>query len=128
MDIPVLGYENIQITPFELQELVELKITRKVNEHTRLTFTGIVPETKRDSYVEDADGKTEIEVRLGGVTVKNPTLFKGQVANIKVKTVRDVFFLEVEAVSSTYDLDVKRKSRSFQNAAMTYTDLIKQVI
>lgn len=128
MNIPVLGYENIQVIPFELQELIELKITRKINEHTRLTFTGIVPETKRDSYIEAADRKTEIEVRLKDVTVKNPTLFIGQVASIKIKTVRDVFFLEVEAVSATYELDVKRKSRSFQNTAMTYTDLVKQVI
>jgi hypothetical protein len=47
-----LGYDQIQIYPFELVELEQLTLTKKINEHTRLYFTGIIPEDMQDSYVE----------------------------------------------------------------------------
>lgn len=128
MKLPMLGYENIQITPFKLQELLELKVVRKINEHTRLSFTGIVPEDQKDSYVLSVEAKTQIEVNLTGADGSAKPFFKGPVTRVQVKAVRDIYYLQVEAVSYTYDLDIKVKSRSFQNSGLTYTDLIKRVL
>jgi hypothetical protein len=43
------GYENIEIvSPYGIQQLTELKIVRRVNQHTTLYYTGIIPEAQKD--------------------------------------------------------------------------------
>ena len=128
MVLPKLGYENIQINPFKIQELKELRIVKKINEHTRLTFTGIIPPDQKDSYIDSADSKTKVEVSLLESDNNTTPFFKGLVTKVQVKAVHNVYYLQVEAFSYTYEMDIKVKSRSFQNGTMTYSDMIKQVI
>lgn len=123
----MIACENIQIAPFELIRLVDLKIVKRINEHTLVTFSGVVPEAEKDSYIEAAKAQTKVEINLT-LGAANTPLFKGLVTRIQVKNVRDVYHLEVEAVSHTYALDIQVKNRSFQDQAMAYTDLVKQVI
>ena len=55
-------------------------------------------------------------------------LFKGIILNITIKAVMGVYYLEAEAISNTYNMDVKLNSRSFQNKDMTYKALVENVI
>lgn len=126
MGLSVMAYNNLQVGPYELANLLELKIVKKINDHARLYFTGIVPEGQKDSYVEMTKAQTQIEVNQ--VDGKSTPLFKGIGLNIEIKAVRDVYHIKVEAVSHTYDLDVKLRSRSFQHKGMPYKELVKQVI
>ncbi|MBC2582570.1 contractile injection system protein, VgrG/Pvc8 family, partial [Clostridium sp. DJ247] len=124
-----ITYGNISLVcPYEIQSMIELKIIKEVNNHSKLYFTGIIPEEKKDEYISIATSKDKIEVNLlsNGSVVR--ALFKGLVSNIKVKAVNNIYYLEVEGVSCTYDLDVKLKCRSFQNKNMSYTELIEKVL
>ncbi|NLD47563.1 MAG: hypothetical protein GX660_10250, partial [Clostridiaceae bacterium] len=47
---------------------------------------------------------------------------------VEIKNVKDIYYIQVEAVSRTYCLDVKLKNRSFQNSQMTYDALVREVI
>ena len=42
-------YKNIQVMPYELTHLQTLKVVKKMNEHARLWFTGIISEEQKDS-------------------------------------------------------------------------------
>lgn len=57
-----LTYENLLIEPYELLHLQELTIRKKMNEHTRLVFKGMVSEEWKDRYVDVTDRDTSIEV------------------------------------------------------------------
>ncbi|BFH17784.1 phage late control D family protein [Paenibacillus melissococcoides] len=127
MSQSALTYQNLQITPYRLVNLQELKLTKKINEHTRLRFTGIVPEELKDSYVEMTDADTTIELSQINEEGESKPLFSGIVLHIGIKAVRDIYYLEVEAVSHSYKLDVKRKSRSFQNKAVTIPMLLDEI-
>ncbi|NLD47045.1 MAG: hypothetical protein GX660_07575, partial [Clostridiaceae bacterium] len=79
-------YHDIDVTPFELKSLIELKIEKKINQHTRLYFTGIVPEDKKDSYIEMTKAETPVEVkRMDGD--KDIPVFNGIVVNVEIKNV-----------------------------------------
>lgn len=120
-------YHDIEITPFELKSLIELKIEKKINQHTRLFFTGIVPEEKKDSYIEMTKAETSVEVkRMDGD--KDTPVFNGIVVNVEIKNVKGIYYIQVEALSKTYCLDIKLKDRSFQNSQMSYDALVKEVI
>ncbi|AMA73481.1 MULTISPECIES: contractile injection system protein, VgrG/Pvc8 family [Aneurinibacillus] len=127
MSLSVITYNNLQVSPYKLVNLLELKITKKINDHARLYFTGIVPEELKDSYVEMTDTHTQIQINQIDEQSNSTPLFTGMVLSIEVKAVRDIYYIEVEAVSHTYRLDVKRKSRSFQNKDMPYSALLQKV-
>lgn len=122
-----MACNNIKIAPFQLEELVEFRIEKGINRHTRLYFTGVVPEDMKDSNVEKTKSETQVEVSLESESENTP-LFKGIVTNVEVNAIRNVYYIQVEAVSNTYTLDVALKSRSFQNKGMTYSELVKKVI
>lgn len=124
----VLTFQHVKIAPYDMVHLLEMTMTKTINEHARLFFRAIVPEAMKDSYVEMTDTDTTIEVsQVDEKTGENAPLFHGLVEDIRVRTVRDIFYLEVEAISHTYQLDLERKSRSFQNKAMSYGALIQTI-
>jgi hypothetical protein len=128
MSLSVIAYNNLQIAPYKLTNLLELKITKRMNEHARLHFTGIVSEELKDSYVEMTEVQTKIEVSQIDEQANRTPLFAGIVLCIEIKAVRDIYYIDVEAVSHTYTLDIKRKSRSFQQKDMPYAALLQEVV
>jgi hypothetical protein len=128
MGVSIKAYNNLQVGPYELTHLLELKLVKKINDHARLYFTGIVPEQNKDSYVEMTRCQTQVQVNEIDEDSNSKVIFKGIVSNIEVKAVRGIYYVKAEAVSNTYKLDIKLKSRSFQNAAMSYEALIRNVI
>ncbi len=80
-----LGYDNIQIHPYELVELEQLTLTKKINEHTRLYFTGIIPEDMQDSYVETTEKNTVIEVSQRNESGESKPLFSGIALSVEVR-------------------------------------------
>ncbi|WP_166241091.1 contractile injection system protein, VgrG/Pvc8 family [Paenibacillus turpanensis] len=128
MSTAATAYDNIKISPYQLSHLQKLTITQAVNEHARLRLTGIVPEEQKDSYVAATEAGTSIQVSQTAEDGSETVLFHGKVLHIEVKAVRDIYYLEVEAVSPTYDMDLKLHSRSFQNKGMAFSALLQQVM
>ncbi|NKI23181.1 wall-associated protein, partial [Paenibacillus dendritiformis] len=124
------GYGNIQIvSSYEIHTLSTLRIEKKVNEHARMLLTAIIPEEKKDSCVDMANDTDTIEIReLSDEGDVIRTLFHGVLSDIAVKVVRGVYHLEMEAVSHSYRLDLKPKTRSFQNHKMPYKELVQHIL
>ena len=124
----LLGYEAIQlVSPYELTELHDLTITKKVNEHAAIYITGIIPEEKRDSYIRDSSARDRIEVRLLLPTGPQ-TIFTGLVTKLQVRAINLVYTIEIHVLSDTYLLDIVKKTRSFQNTNLTYWQLFQKIL
>jgi hypothetical protein len=119
---------NLQIAPFELKQLVELELTQKINEHSRLCFKGVIAEEVKDQPIADTAAGTWVELNRVDFDSAKTLLFKGIVSHVAIKAVRDVYYIEVEAHSATKLMDVKLKNRSFQNENLTYESLLKQIV
>lgn len=124
-----ITYGNIKLaSPFDILHLNELKIVKEYNEHARIFFTGVVPEEKKDSYIDSVSSKDILEVCQISDHSNSEVLFKGIITNIEIKAVRGIYYVIVEGVSCTYEMDLKLKKRSFQNKDMLYTEMIKEII
>ncbi|ANY67512.1 hypothetical protein BBD42_14295 [Paenibacillus sp. BIHB 4019] len=127
MSTNIIAPHNVQIAPFELVHMLSLSVEKKINEHAKLVFTGIVSEDLKDSYVEMTDSETQVEVSQKDEEGGLSPLFYGLVQRIEVKAVRDVYVLKVEALSHTCQLDLEKHTRSYQDTGMTYKALIDQM-
>ncbi len=123
------GYGQIQIlSPYELQILQQVEIVRYAGEHAKLYLSGIVPEALQATCVERAEGEDTVELRVLEASGSTRTVFKGLVSSIAVRAVQGIYYLELEGISFTSLMDLKRQSRSFQDHGMSYSDMIATVI
>jgi hypothetical protein len=67
--IEQMGYDNLRVnSPFPLIQLQDLTFIRKVNDHAKLIYTGLVPAEAADGYVEQAGSRELVELirEIGG--------------------------------------------------------------
>ncbi len=127
MSSTITAYHNLELKPYQIS-LQQLKLVKKINEHSKAFFTGIVSEDQKDKYIGMTEAQTPIEIIQTGVSAGKVDIFKGIMTKVKVKSVRDIYYIEGEALSHTYLMDIKLKNRSFQNKDLSYQDLINNVI
>ncbi|BCZ47461.1 hypothetical protein psyc5s11_35280 [Clostridium gelidum] len=119
----VYTYGDIVVSPYKFEKIKKLKITRELNEHGRLYISGIISDENEDKYVEVATAEESIKVSVKDDEGNVTDLFQGIVTNISISANNDVRTLEIEALSKTFLMDIKEKSRSFQNEESTYGDI-----
>ncbi|EHS56360.1 phage baseplate assembly protein V [Paenibacillus sp. Aloe-11] len=127
MSTPILAYDNVKISPFEQVKLKELKIIHQVNEHGKLSFTGTITEEQKDKYVHSIQAQTPVEVYQVLEGGGRKELFCGLISMMEIQKVLDVYYLKAEAHTYSYLLDMQIKTRSYQNASLNYSRLIKEV-
>lgn len=120
MELQEVG--KYEIEPFALERILELRLIKKVNEHAKLSFRGVLKEGEEDRLIEDDWEEKTVILKEEG-----KTLFCGVAASIGVVCESGVFYLEAEAVSWTVKLDEERKKRSFQENGLSYYDIVKQL-
>ncbi|WP_127488584.1 hypothetical protein [Paenibacillus ehimensis] len=121
-------YQDLEVTPFTFESIQELAIVKQINEHATLRLTGIVPEELKASYMEMSHARMNIAVTQKTEQGGKIHLFQGMIMSMQIHQVRDVYQLELEAVSLSYQFDVTRKDRTFQDAGMAYSQLVDQVV
>ena len=123
--VEAINYEKIRVNGYNLEKINNLKIKTIINEHVTLNLTGILKKEEDKDIDFTTDNKT-IEVYYEGD--ENTTLFYGVVTNIEISVEFEVYKITIEAKSMSYLMDIKIKSRSFQNISMTTHNLINLIM
>ncbi|MCB2357288.1 contractile injection system protein, VgrG/Pvc8 family [Clostridium estertheticum] len=97
------------------------KINMRRNPCVSLLFCKSMSQNK---YVETSDEKSSITISLKDAVTD---VFQGVVTNIQVNANKDVRTLEIEALSRTFLMDIKKKTRTFQNKNSSYGEIFNIV-
>lgn len=121
MDFIEVG--QLMIKPFDLERLLEVKMEQKRNEHTMLSFYGIVKEGVEEKGLEEVNQGTPIQFCHG-----DKVLFSGILQTVQVSCKNHVYYLTGTAVSHTILLDLEPKRRSFQENGMAFSKVAEVCI
>ncbi|MEK3852117.1 phage baseplate assembly protein V [Paenibacillus sp. FSL R7-0340] len=126
----MLTYTELECTgPYPLQTISELRIERKLNDHARLKISGWLDEEQRDHYIEQDQDNEPVIIRTKTENGQpERILFHGLLVHAETRMVRGIYYVELEAVSHTIQLDITPVTRSYQDTLMPYGNLIKQII
>lgn len=124
--VEAINYEKIRVNGYNLESIKNLRIETNINEHAILKLTGILKNEDKDKAVNLTTNNKTIEVYYE--ENESITLFNGVVTNIAIDVELDVYTLNIEAKSMSYLLDIKSKSKSFQDIAMTTHNLIDSIM
>lgn len=123
----VVKYEDEELAI----ENIELTIEKRLNEHTLAKVKGRVKQDHFDQFVLSTNSETNlvVEYQMGEDKL---LLFNGLIVKIESESEgieqNAIYYLEIEALSYTYLMDIQYKQRSFQDGSMKYDQLIKAII
>lgn len=120
-------YESIRVKGYKLERILELKVASKINEHTTLKLTGVLDSDEKDKYIHSTLEDKQIEVYYQKQS-ENYTLFYGVVTDIEISCKNGVYQIQLQAKSMTYLMDIKKKSRSFQDISIQVKALINKIM
>jgi len=118
-------YLHLGFIGYKFKEIKELKMNHNINAHSRLYLSALLDgEEKLDPVFATQPGT---QIGLMNTNKEEPPIFAGMVQTIQVKHLSGVYHVEISAVSNSYMLDVRRERRSFQDRALQYRDMLKEV-
>ena len=120
----VITHDSLKITgiPF-LATLLEIEIGIEPNEHGKMIIKGYGdPNETQEAIEKHFFGKT------AELTQNGEPIFTGVITQCQTNTDLEVEIIEVTVTTGTILLDHEKKSRSFQNVTMTYSDVVEKVL
>ena len=117
---------EIEIGMSGLLAVEEFVLTQGLNQHAKLILKILIEEEQGSQLVNMASAMPitvcEMEKTNGQF------IFQGKVETISIEKSGGLFWLHIEAFAHTKDWDRVEKSRSFQNGAMTYAQVAKELL
>lgn len=116
--------EHIIIHPFEELKVDEYQGLQQVNEHAAVILSGCIPFEKKDKYMQVAG--QNLWIRVTAVTQEGTEiiLMNGVMERMKLQVKGQTCRMELEIASGTVLMDCERKTRSFQNIHLLYSDIL----
>lgn len=124
----IFTYDKIKLnSPWEILSISSLTITKTLNEHAQLHFSALISEKSgKDAGQKETDAD-RVECYLEDNGKKSP-LFKGFFKEATATCNSGVYTIEAIFLSDSALLDVKEKSRSFQNINLNYSDIAAEIL
>ena len=111
-------------SPYNILQIEDIKIEYKPNEHGYLYIKCLIDSSTKLNATINAN--SDDKICIYEKTDEKKVIFNGIIKSISTEVKANNYFLEIEAISYSYLLDIKVKSRSFQNVNMTYEDLVRE--
>lgn len=121
-----LTFADLEIrSVFSIEKILSCHFETAENEHARLYFT---------AQAECRQAREEIEGMLSGQKVslhgrgESQPVFTGVIGRAAIEDAHGSYILKAEVLSNTCQLDLVKKSRSFQDTRMTYSQVVQSVL
>ena len=120
-----ITYLELKTNIMNLQEIIDFEMKYEINEHCYCKITGILKEGEQEFFVKHITALSPIEVRIEQDIPM--VIFNGIIQKSEIRHIGSVYYLTLNCVSNSFKLDIKKKSRSFQNKNMTYKNIMDKI-
>lgn len=121
---------QIKTEPFQYGSIFDLKIHKKVNEHSTAFISGSISRDMEEKYLNDITSNKDTAMKILAVEEngEEKVLFQGIVTGFRLGSVNGYKTLSLELKSATYLMDTSRHIRAFQDKEADYADLIAELM
>ncbi|MDR0491455.1 MAG: hypothetical protein LBH28_09470 [Oscillospiraceae bacterium] len=115
---------GIRVSPFAMLDILEANIRIAPNEHATADIRGTIDEEFEKKYLTVAQADLPVTISQIDDSGESCVLFVGIVADMEITTVNALKVLHIKLVSVTRHMDVVKYTRTYQDASLTYRDLL----
>ena len=123
----MVALQKIEISPYEVEQLLDVRLTGRLNEHGALYVRALLSEEKGDGYMNSSGRGASVCLSAQNHEGVRQILFQGMVQKMQVQVIGQLYYLEVQAVSYSYLLDIEKRSRTFQDKTLSYDGLLQKI-
>lgn len=123
----MFALQKIEIAPYEVEQLLDVRLTGRFNEHGTLYVKALLSEEKGDGYMNSSGRGEPVCLSAQNYEGVPQILFQGMVQKLQVRVIGQLYYLEVQAVSYSYLLDIEKRNRSFQDKVLSYEGLLQKL-
>lgn len=120
------GLHDLELTGLQIKTILSVHMLHRPGEHGVLELTADLGEENGDFPIHEIESGQKIALFEKRDGKRNP-LFCGIIAGLEVQSVGRSYHVKVKAYTSSYLMDIKKKSRSFQDTSMTMGTLIRGI-
>lgn len=121
------GIHDLELTGLQIKTILALHIRHEPGEHGFMELTADMGESNMDTPIQETRNGEKVvlyEKRDG----KKAVIFSGVITKLSSRSMGKSCHVKLTARSWSYQMDIKKKSRSFQNTSMTYGTLVSQIV
>ncbi len=127
MAVEIMNQQLLVKCRCNLLHVLECSIHSKYGEHTKAEIMATVKSEEAKAVINNiAEEKIEILGKDIDTSIEQ-VLFVGSIQCITIKEEGQYTTISLNAVSNTWKMDIKRRSRSFQNPELTYKKVAEAV-
>lgn len=115
---------KLLVEPYEFINFVKLESKKELNQHGILQLTGLIKKDKEEEYLKRAEEETWVSIKVVSDEGEEERFFEGILTGLKIQKQNQVSYLTLELKTGSYLLDLKSHIRSFQDAGLSYGDII----
>lgn len=115
---------EIRVEGIPVKQVLSCHISSEAGQHGYLEMTAYIDD--QDEVLYRLEVRQQIYLYLDKNGKKYP-LFYGVVIQKEITCSGDLLILQINAASLSYLMDIKKRSRSFQNRRMRYSELLQQI-
>lgn len=110
-----MRYSDLHIEiPVDILEIILLEITEKLNEHGIARLSLITDNINKYKFIYDLTPEKDIKVVFVSEEMTE-IIFIGIPVKVELKSIDDIYYIDLELKSKSFLLDCEIKRRSFQN-------------
>ncbi len=123
------SYRDLRfVWPYGPLQMEDIHIRQGYGDHARIRITGWVQEKQALEIESRASTDDHIGLYRMEPGKKQQPFFVGELHQVDIKFVHNLYHVVLEGISHTYDFDKRKKNRSFQQTDRTYADIIKEIL
>lgn len=117
----------IELTPFTFLSILSCKLEKKLNEHTYLYFEGRISKDQEEEVQDTNLKNAPVSLSVLDEDGQSKVLFCGVIKELSIGVVGESRVLKLVCISSTYFMDITRKTRVFQNKSSQYKAVLQYI-
>lgn len=121
------GIHDLELTGLPVKTILSVHISHEPGEHGLMELTADMGEKNMDTPIQETGNGEKVVLydKRGG---KKAIIFSGVITNLTAKSMGKSCHVKLTARSWSYQMDIQKKARSFQDTSMTYGALVSQIV
>lgn len=121
------GIHDLNLTGLPVKTILSVHICHEPGEHGLMELTADMGEQNMDVPIQETGNGAKV-VLYGKKDGEKEIIFSGVITKLTSKSMGKSCHIKLTARSWSYQMDIKKKSRSFQDTSMTYGALVSQIV
>jgi len=118
---------QLEFSPFSFVALHEGTISKQINEHSTAHIKGLIHHSNFQEYLDLSvrDQHLPFTITAVGSEGEKVLVFQGVTTCVELDKVGNVITMTIEAKSGSYLMDIVERFRSFQDPAVTHSEVLE---